>query len=306
MKRSLLALLSLAIAPALAAQEPADLIVTNAHIYTVDDNKPLAAAMAIRGGRVIFVGSARGAEVFAGSRTERLDLDGKTVIPGMVDAHAHLLGLGTALRIVDLVGTRSYEEVIERVVERARNVPEGEWIRGRGWDQNDWAVTQFPTHEALSRAVPDHPVYITRVDGHAAVVNARALELAGVTAATPDPDGGRFIRDDQGNPTGVLIDRAQRVVGRVIVPMSDRERREAVLAAIAEANKWGLTGMHDAGVGDTTIAVYEDLAREGRYNLRNYVMIAAADSALDDFLDRFFDRGPQEGLHNGRLWIRAI
>ena len=306
MKRSLLALLSLAIAPALAAQEPADLIVTNARIYTVDDNRPIAAAMAIRDGRVIFVGSARGAEVFAGSRTERLDLDGKTVIPGMVDAHAHLLGLGTALRIVDLVGTRSYEEVIERVVERARTVPEGEWIRGRGWDQNDWAVTQFPTHEALSRAVPDHPVYITRVDGHAAVVNARALELASVTAATPDPDGGRFIRDDQGNPTGVLIDRAQRVVGRVIAPMSERERREAVLAAIAEANKWGLTGMHDAGVSDTTIAVYEDLAREGRYNLRNYVMIAAADSALDDFLDRFFDRGPQEGLHNGRLWIRAI
>ena len=306
MKRLLLALLSLAIAPALAAQEPADLIVTNARIYTVDDNRPIAAAMAIRDGRVIFVGSARGAEVFAGSRTERLDLDGKTVIPGMVDAHAHLLGLGTALRIVDLVGTRSYEEVIERVVERARTVPEGEWVRGRGWDQNDWAVTQFPTHGALSLAVPDHPVYITRVDGHAAVVNAQALELAGVTAATPDPDGGRFIRDDQGNPTGVLIDRAQRVVGRVIAPMSERERREAVLTAIAEANKWGLTGMHDAGVSDTTIAVYEDLAREGRYNLRNYVMIAAADSALDDFLDRFFDRGPQEGLHNGRLWIRAI
>ena len=306
MKRSLLALLSLAIAPALAAQEPADLIVTNARIYTVDDNRPIAAAMAIRDGRVIFVGSARGAEVFAGSRTEKLDLDGRTVIPGMVDAHAHLLGLGTARRIVDLVGTRSYDEVIERVVERARTVPEGEWIRGRGWDQNDWAVTQFPTHEALSRAVPDHPVYITRVDGHAAVVNARALELASVTAATPDPDGGRFIRDDQGNPTGVLIDRAQRVVGRVIAPMSERERREAVLAAIAEANKWGLTGMHDAGVSDTTIAVYEDLAREGRYNLRNYVMIAAADSALDDFLDRFFDRGPQEDLHHGRLWIRAI
>ena len=306
MKRLLLALLSLAIAPALAAQEPADLIVTNARIYTVDDNRPIAAAMAIRDGRVIFVGSARGAEVFAGSRTERLDLDGKTVIPGMVDAHAHLLGLGTALRIVDLVGTRSYEEVIERVVERARTVPEGEWVRGRGWDQNDWAVTQFPTHGALSLAVPDHPVYITRVDGHAAVVNAQALELAGVTAATPDPDGGRFIRDDQGNPTGVLIDRAQRVVGRVIAPMSERERREAVLTAIAEANKWGLTGMHDAGVSDTTIAVYEDLAREGRYNLRNYVMIAAADSALDDFLDRFFDRGPQEGLHHGRLWIRAI
>jgi predicted amidohydrolase YtcJ len=307
MKRATFVLLVLVLAPALSAQqEPADLIVTNARIYTVDDNRPMAEAMAIRDGRVIFVGSARGAEVFAGQQTERLDLDGKTVIPGMVDAHVHLSGLGVALRNVDLVGTRSHEEVIERVAERARTMPEGEWITGRGWDQNDWAVTEFPTNEALSRAVPNHPVYMTRVDGHAALVNAHALELAGVTAATEDPPGGRLIRDGAGNPTGVLIDRAQRIVRRVIPPMSERERREAVLAAIAEANKWGLTGIHDAGVSDTNIAVYEDLAREGRYNVRNYLMIAAADSALDEFLDRFFDRGPQEGLYEGRLWIRAI
>jgi hypothetical protein len=302
MKRSLLALLSLAIAPALAAQEPADLIVTNARIYTVDDNRPLAEAMAIRDGRVVFVGSARGAEVFAGSRTERLDLDGKTVIPGMVDAHIHLTGLGVALRILDLVGTRSYEEVIERVVERARNTPEGEWVRGRGWDQNDWAVTDFPTHEALSRALPDHPVYLTRVDGHAALVNARALELAEVTAATQDPDGGRFIRDASGDPTGVLIDRAQGIVARVIPERSDHEMREAILAAIAEANKWGLTGVHDAGVAPSTIDLYEELADEGRYDLRNYVMISSSDESLQ----RYFERGPQDGLHDGRIWIRAI
>ena len=302
MKRSLLALLSLAIAPALAAQEPADLIVTNARIYTVDDNRPLAEAMAIRDGRVVFVGSARGAEVFAGSRTERLDIDGKTVIPGMVDAHIHLTGLGVALRILDLVGTRSYEEVIERVVERARNTPEGEWVRGRGWDQNDWAVTDFPTHEALSRALPDHPVYLTRVDGHAALVNARALELAEVTAATQDPDGGRFIRDASGDPTGVLIDRAQGIVARVIPERSDHEMREAILAAIAEANKWGLTGVHDAGVAPSTIDLYEELANEGRYDLRNYVMISSSDESLQ----RYFERGLQDGLHDGRIWIRAI
>lgn len=302
MKRSLLALLSLAIAPALAAQEPADLIVTNARIYTVDDNRPLAEAMAIRDGRVVFVGSARGAEVFAGSRTERLDIDGKTVIPGMVDAHIHLTGLGVALRILDLVGTRSYEEVIERVVERARNTPEGEWVRGRGWDQNDWAVTDFPTHEALSRALPDHPVYLTRVDGHAALVNARALELAEVTAATQDPDGGRFIRDASGDPTGVLIDRAQGIVAWVIPERSDHEMREAILAAIAEANKWGLTGVHDAGVAPSTIDLYEELANEGRYDLRNYVMISSSDESLQ----RYFERGLQDGLHDGRIWIRAI
>ena len=301
MKRSTLFLLGLLAAPALHAQQPADLIVTNARIYTVDENRPLAEAMAIREGRVVFVGSARGAATFAGPHTQRLDVDGKTIIPGMVDAHVHLMGLGTALRIVDLVGTRSYEEVIARAVERAQSMPAGEWVRGRGWDQNDWADTRFPTHEALSRAVPDHPVYLTRVDGHAAVVNTKAMQLAGVTAATEDPDGGRFIRDAAGNPTGVLIDRAQGIVGQVIPSPSRDEQREAALGAIAEANRWGLTGVHDAGVGPGTIDLYEELARDGRYNLRNYIMIRGGDETLQ----RYFDRGPQNGLHD-RLWIRAI
>jgi predicted amidohydrolase YtcJ len=288
----------------LALQQPADLVVLNARIYTADVNRPVAAAFAVRGGRIAFVGSTRGALALVGPRTERLDLAGRTVIPGMVDAHAHLLGLGQALRTVDLVGTRSYDEVIARVVERAKAARPGEWIRGRGWDQNDWADTRFPTHQALSRAVPNNPVYLTRVDGHAALVNAKAMELAQVTAATPDPTGGRFIRDSggTGNPTGVLVDGAQGVVGRVIPPASRAELREQTLAAIAEANRWGLTGIHDAGVAPEGIAVYEDLAREGRYDLRNYVMVRSNDEGVDAFMRR----GPQLGLYGGRLWVRAI
>ncbi len=283
-------------------QQPADLVVLNARVYTADVNRPVAEAFAVRGGRIAFVGSTRGALALAGPRTERLDLAGRTVFPGMVDAHAHLLGLGQALRTVDLVGTRSYEEVVRRVAERANTARPGEWIRGRGWDQNDWADTRFPTHEALSRAVPNNPVYLTRVDGHAALVNAKALELAGVTRATPDPTGGRFIRDSGGTPTGVLIDGAQSVLGRVIPPPPTVELREQTLAAIAELNRWGLTGIHDAGVGPEGIAVYEALAREGRYALRNYVMIRSNDSVLDAFMRR----GPQLALYDGRLWIRAI
>ncbi|MGE5800780.1 MAG: amidohydrolase [Gemmatimonadota bacterium] len=282
--------------------QQADLIVTNARVYTSDVNRPLVEALAVRGGRIAFVGSNRGALALAGPRTERLDLTGRTVIAGMVDAHAHLLGLGQALRTVDLVGTRSYDEVIARVAERAKTARPGEWIRGRGWDQNDWADTRFPTHGALSRAVPNNPVYLTRVDGHAALVNAKALELAQVTAATPDPSGGRFIRDSAGNPTGVLVDNAQGVVGRVIPAASRAELREQTLAAIAEANRWGLTGIHDAGVGPEAIAVYEELAKAGRYDLRNYVMIRASDSVLDAFMRR----GPQKALYDGRLWLRAI
>ena len=293
----LLALLTLQQTPA-----PADLVVTNARIYTSDVNRPVAQALAVRAGRITFVGSNRGALALAGPRTERFDLPGRTVITGMVDAHAHLLGLGQALRTVDLVGTRSYDEVIARVAERAKSAKPGEWIRGRGWDQNDWADTRFPTHAALSRAVPNNPVYLTRVDGHAGLVNAKALELAQVTAATPDPSGGRFMRDSVGNPTGVLIDNAQGVVSRVIPPASRAELREQTLAAIAEANRWGLTGIHDAGVGAEGIGVYEELAKEGRYNLRNYVMIRSNDSVLDAFMRR----GPQKGLYEGRLWLRSI
>ena len=290
---------------ALQQQPPApaaDLVVLNATVYTSDVNRPVAEAFAVRGGRIAFVGSTRGALALVGPRTERLDLAGRTVFPGMVDAHAHLLGLGQALRTVDLVGTRSYDEVIARVVARAKAARPGEWIRGRGWDQNDWADTRFPVHQALSRAVPNNPVYLTRVDGHAALVNAKALELAQVTAATADPTGGRIIRDSAGNATGVLIDAAQGVVGRVIPPASRVELREQTLAAIAEANRWGLTGIHDAGVDAEGIAVYEDLAREGKYELRNYVMIRSNDSTLDAFMRR----GRQIGLYDGRIWIRAI
>ena len=282
--------------------QQSDLVVTNAQIYTSDVNRPVAEALAVRAGRIAFVGSNRGALALAGPRTERLDLAGKTLITGMVDAHAHLLGLGQALRTVDLVGTRSYDEVIARVVERVRTARPGEWIRGRGWDQNDWADTRFPTHAALSRAVPNNPVYLTRVDGHAALVNAKALELAQVTAATPDPSGGRFIRDSANNPTGVLVDNAQGIVGRVIPAPSRAELREQTLAAIGEANRWGLTGIHDAGVAPEGIAVYGELAKEGRYNLRNYVMVRSSDSVLDEILQR----GPQKALYDGRLWIRAI
>jgi hypothetical protein len=293
----------LLLAPALAAQQaPADFIVVNARIYTADVTRPTAQALGVRDGRIVFVGSVRGAEALAGPRTERWDLGGKTVIPGMVDAHVHLVGLGQALRIVDLTGTRSYDEIVARVAARARTVRPGEWVRGRGWDQNDWAVTVFPTHEALTSAAPDNPVVLGRVDGHALLVNAKALELAGITRSTPDPDGGRIVRDEAGNATGVLVDRAMGLVNRVIPNETRADIRDATLAAIAEANRWGLTGIHDAGAGEDVMAVYEELAQAGRYNLRNYVMVRADEATLD----RLMQRGPRLALHDGRLWIRAI
>jgi predicted amidohydrolase YtcJ len=298
----LLALLALAGTAQAQSAAPADLIVTARHIYTVNPDRPAVRALAIKDGRIAFAGSAREAMTMRGPRTHLLELGNRTVIPGIVDAHVHLLGLGMSLRTLDLRGTTSYEEIIRRVADRAKEVRPGEWIRGRAWNQNDWPDTRFPTHDALSRAVPNNPVILTRVDGHAILVNARALELAGVTAATPDPDGGRIIRNPDGSPSGVLVDHAEGLVERVVPPPSTDEVRSATLAAIAEANRWGITGIHDAGVDAGTIDIYEALARSGRFGLRDYVMVTG-DSAN---LARYFSRGPQQALYDGRIWIRAI
>src|SRR5687767_12992269 len=292
-------------ATTMAAQtpaSPAEIILVNARIHTVDDARPFADAMAVRGGRIQFVGSSRGALTLRGPQTRVIDAAGATVIPGIADAHVHLLGLGMALRTVNLVGARSYEEVIERIAAKARELPTGTWITGRGWDQNDWPDTRLPSHDALSRAVPNHPVAVTRVDGHASLVNAAAMRIAGLTAASTDPDGGKIERGAGNEPTGVLIDRAMGIVGSRIPAATRDQVRDATLAAIREAHKFGLTSVHDAGVEAATIDVYEELARGGQYSLRNYVMIRPDDSTLA----RYFRRGPQSGLYDGRIWIRAI
>jgi len=279
-----------------------DLIVVNARVYTVDNARPMASALAVRAGRIVFVGSDAEARALAGTATRMLDVHGQTVIPGMVDAHAHLSGLATSLRNVHLAGSRSYDEVISRVVERARTMKRGEWVQGRGWDQNLWPDKNFPTHEALSRATPDNPVVLSRVDGHALLANAMAMRLAGVTAATKDPDGGRILRLPNGDPSGVFVDNAQGLVRRSVPSLSDASLRDATIAAIAEVNRWGLIGVHDAGESRRTIEVFESLARENRFNLRTYVMVS--DNASD--IAYYTARGPKNALYAGRIWIRAI
>lgn len=292
-----------ALAPALPAQgQPADLIVVNGRIYTADGARPVVDAIAVRGGRIVFAGDAAGARALAGTATQVLDVGGKTVIPGMTDAHAHVAGLGAKLRSVDLMETRSYDEVIAAVVERAKTTPKGEWIVGRGWDQNKWGDTRWPTHEALSRAVPDHPVLLTRVDGHAGLANAAAMRLAGITRATRNPAGGDILKDARGEPTGVLIDRAEELVERVIPPATRAQVKENIKAAIAEMHRWGLTGVHDAGASAQVLELYEELGRENALNIRLYAMIS--DHAPT--IDAWFTRGPLIGGYDGTLWVRSI
>ena len=285
-----------------APKAPADLIVTNARVYTADDARPLVEAFAVRDGRIAFVGSQREAAVLRGPNTRVVDAGGRTVIPGMVDAHAHFSGLAQTLRSVDLTGTNSLAEVIARVVAKSTSVPKGTWITGRGWDQNDWGVTDFPTHEALTAALPDHPVLLERVDGHAMYANMAAMKVAGVTAASKAPVGGQIIKDAKGNPTGVFVDNASNVLEEKVPAPTAAEYKSALKEAIALMHSWGLTGMHDAGASRMAIDTYEELAKAKELNLRLYVMISDDKAALD----HYFAKGPQSALYDGQLWVRAV
>jgi predicted amidohydrolase YtcJ len=201
------------------------------------------------------------------------------------------------------VDTKSYDDVIARVVARAKTTPKGQWILGRGWDQNDWEGDKsFPTHDKLSAAVPDHPVYLTRVDGHAGLANAAAMAAAKVDRSAMAPEGGSIERDAQGNPSGVFVDNAESLITAAIAPMDSAQTRAAVLAAQAEMHRWGLTGVHDAGANATTLAAYEGLGADSALSVRLYAMLADNGTLLNGW----FARGPQNGLYGDHLWVRSI
>lgn len=225
-----------------------------------------------------------------------------TILPGLTDAHGHLYGLGLSLDIVHLGGATTYEEAIARVKERAASVPKGDWVRGRGWDQNRWTVKEFPTAAPLDAAIPDHPVWLKRVDGHAGVANSAAMRAAGVTRETKDPEGGRIIRDAEGNPTGTFIDDAQSLIESRIPAPTFAQRKQQVLNAAIEIARNGLTEMHDAGADGETIRAVHELVDEHRFPIRVYTMLSGDDRKL---LDEWFAKGKLID-YGGRLTIRAI
>jgi len=285
-----------------AARADADLIVTARTIHTVDPRVPRAQAFAVRDGRFVYVGSRDGARALRGPRTKVLDLGDVTVLPGLIDAHLHFTGVGLALHEVDLAHAATFEEVVRRTVAFTATSRDP-WIVGDGWDQNLWPDKNFPTHDALSAAIPDRPVVLHRVDGHALLANAKAMELAGVVATTQEPAGGRILRDARGAPTGVFIDNARALVMHAIPPPAHAQLVRASEAALQECHRWGLTAIGDPGNGQNVIAAYEELARNGRYTLRNHVMLAGSDAAL---VDAYLARGPRTLDYGGRLSFRAI
>jgi predicted amidohydrolase YtcJ len=284
------------------AARPADLIVTGGRIYTVDVTRPVAEAFAVRGGRFVLVGTRRDVMMLKGPQTQLVDLRGAAAYPGFIDAHAHLLGLGLALRSVNLVGAPSYEEAVSRVVARARVTPEGQWVTGNGWDQNRWPVKEFPTHDALSRAVPDHPVLLDRVDGHAVLANAAAMRAAGISARMRDPVGGRIVRDARRNPTGVFVDNAMSLVSNAVPKPTPAQLGELMHSAAVESNKWGLTEVQDMGADRSTIEALESLASARQLPLRTYEMVTDDSAALA----YYFARGPKQAEYDGHVWVRGI
>ncbi|HTM52061.1 MAG TPA: amidohydrolase [Bryobacteraceae bacterium] len=290
-------ILILALFSGLMGAPAASLVVTGARIYTLNPRQPLASALAVKDGRILAVGDEVGA--YLGPNTRRIDARGATVIPGLIDSHVHLRGLGDSLEILDLRPTRSAEQIAAMVRDSARNLKPGEWIRGRSWDQTAWPSREFPEEGVLSKAAPDNPVYLTRVDGHAAWVNRKALEIADIHAATPDPPGGRIVRGSNGAPTGVLIDGAQALVSRRMPAGTLEQTVKQIERAARECARLGLTSVHDAGVSKLDLAACRRLIAEGRLPVRVYAMIAGEGPLWREYLKR----GPET---SDRLTVRSI
>jgi predicted amidohydrolase YtcJ len=285
------------------AEQPsaATTIVVGGAIYTANPKQPKVEALAIAGARILRAGTRREIEALRGPSTRVVDLSGATVVPGLEDAHGHVLGLGDALASLDLTEATDVAHIAKLVADHAPSVAGGVWILGRGWDQNRWPVKAWPTAADLDAASSDHPVALERVDGHATWVNSRAMALAGITKATPDPSGGRLIRDASGAPTGVLVDTAQSLVERAIPDATPKEVDARILAADRELSRVGLTMVHDAGATLATIAAYQRLVAAHRLHTRLYVMISDSPEARREW----FARGPLVDPSQ-RLNVRAI
>jgi predicted amidohydrolase YtcJ len=290
--------------------QPADLVLLHGNIVTMDRSKPEAEGIAARGDRIVAIGRNEEMQDWIGDGTRVIELSGKTVVPGMIDAHTHFLGIGARRMQID-AGAAAKEEIIQKVAAQVARAKPGEWILGRGWDQNNWPDRAFPTRQDLDAVAPDHPVYLSRVDGHAAWVNSKALEIAGIHKGTPDPAGGMIIRDSGGEPAGTLVDNGFRLVSRLIPPMTKDQRREAVLLSISECLASGLTGVHEAGGSREDIELYEEMMQAGEFNFRIYEFVRwpVDEQVLPhtyESLDYFLDKGPQIGLYENRLTVRGI
>lgn len=281
-------------APAVA--QKADLIVENATIYTVNPAQPTAQALAVADGKILAVGD--GVSTLVGPATRRIDAHGAALVPGLIDSHGHMRGLGGLLESRDLRHVKTVAEIAAYVKQQAAGGAAGEWVVGRNWDQTNWGG-QFPSAADLDAVVADRPVFLTRVDGHAGWANSKALALAGIDDKTPDPAGGKILRGADGRATGILVDRAQGLVRSKIPPPTFAQIKRQLALAAAECARLGLTEVHDAGVSADDLRAYKELIAEGHFPMRVYAMIGGEGALWKQYLQK----GPEIG---SQLTVRAI
>ncbi|MEJ2583051.1 MAG: amidohydrolase family protein, partial [Acidobacteriota bacterium] len=294
MKRFFLLCVVVSVLACSPAEEPADLVLMGGRIVTMDDGNPEATALAARDHELVAVGSDKEIDRFIGPDTEVIDLGGAIAVPGLIDAHAHFLSIGRARRQLNLNGVGGFDEIVAMVEAAVAEAEPGQWILGRGWHQEKWEktpernVSGLPYHDDLSAVSPDNPVMLTHVSGHAAMVNAVALELAGIDDRTPDPPGGEIVRDARGRAIGVLRETAANLVADYFDSEWDEAtvRRMAELAD-AECLSKGLTSFHDAGTGFRNVEVLKSLAESGDLGIRLWVMLSENNESLAENLDGY-------------------
>ena len=298
------------------AVEPATLVLRNGKIVTVDEARPEAQAVAVRGDRIVAVGSNAEIQRHIGPATRVIDLNGQLAVPGLIESHGHFMGLGQSKMTLDLMDVKDWNEIVSMVAAAAKQAKPGEWIIGRGWHQEKWSsvpqpnVEGFPYHDELSKVSPNNPVMLTHASGHASFVNAAAMAAANLTETTPDPAGGEILKDKAGRPIGLLRETASGIVGRALDAWRDTKtpyerledaRRQIQLAVRASLEK-GITSFHDAGSNFNTIDLFKQAAADGSLGIRLWVMVRDSNDNLRANLAQY----RAVGLNNNHLTIAAI
>jgi len=285
----------------------ADLILINARVYTMNWDEPDidgtldssaprsergwhpdADAVVTKGGELIFVGDTKTAMTLRGEGSRVIDLAGATVLPGLVDSHTHVFELGAMLDRVDLIGIETEEAVVQRVVQRAKMTPKGEWVIGQGWDEGAWA-NHYPDKSLLSEAVPDHPVFLASLHGFGGWANQMALDIAGITSATEIPVGGEMRLGDDGEPNGLFLNRAVALIRNAVPPPTHEQRSKQLLAGLQQMAQDGYTAIHDAGDDAEMMRVFEELEATKQLPIRVYAMLSLRD---EDLLRKWIEKGP--------------
>lgn len=300
----------------LSVDQFADTLIINGNIYTVDTLLPGAEAVALRGGRIIDVGSTADLMVLRGDSTEVIDLQGRFMMPGFIEGHGHFSGLGYSLINLNFLHTSSWEEIMQMVAEAAAQAEPGEWIVGRGWHQEKWTETPspsvlgYPYHDALSAVSADNPVMLRHASGHSLFANAKAMELADVTPETPDPSGGEVVRDSRGKAIGVFEERAMSLINAAYddyraglsEEAKSKEWYRAIELAEEECLKKGVTSFQDAGSKYFELERYEQMAEAGELDLRLWAMVRHSYDEMKDNLDGY----PKIDVGNHYFTCRAI